>query len=290
MKGVSLMNSAKLHNGKIITAKEYNSNLHGTRIYCIDKACHNVPVIYIKGNETTVPHFRTSGHNNSKHHEGCGFYKPLSFEESIQKVKEYQQELLDQGVKENIIRLNLNKLDPDYVKSEVDREEKEKRVNDPTEIKIKQDAETPASISSLKSVVKLFSTYEPDILSSILVNIKGKKIPISQLILSTEQAHNLLWNGESIDKLNYFVYGTVENVQRREKVYYINFKRVNDVFFSLVVFDKYFKHFTYSDEELIGKQVLAWGGLAKNTFNEKNTTIMAIKSNRYIEYVPEKKM
>lgn len=213
----------------------------------------------------------------------------MSFEESIQKVQEYQQELLGQGVKENVIRLNLNKLDPDYVKPEIEREEKKKKVKDPTEIKVKQESETPNSISSLKSIVKLFSTYEPDVLSSILINVKGKKIPISQLILSTEQAHNLLWNGESIDKLSYFVYGTVENIIRREKVYYVNFHKVNNILFSLVVFDKYFKHFTYSDESLIGKQILAWGGLAKNTFNDKNTTIMAIKSNSYIEYLPSLK-
>jgi hypothetical protein len=282
------MNSALLYNGKVITAAEYNPDSHGHRIYCIDKSC-KAPVIYVN-TESSIPHFKTTGKNEeSKHTDKCGFFKPLSFEESIQKVNEYQQELLDQGIKENVIRLNMSKLDPDYEGKQVERDESEKKEKDPSEIKVKQESATPNSIGSLKAIVKLLTSYEPDILASILVNVKGKKIPLSQLVISHDKAHELLWNGQAIENLSYFVYGTIENVIRREKVYYISFKPINNVRFSLVVFEKYFKHFTYTDEQLIGKDVLAWGsGLKKNVYNKKNTTEMVIKSKKYIEFLPQR--
>lgn len=283
------MNSALLHNGKVVTAAEYNPDVYGNRIYCIDKSC-KAPVIYVAGTESSVPYFKTTGKNEeSKHTEKCGFYKPLTFEESILKVKEYQAELLEQGIKETVIRLNLNRIDPDYEAKQVEREESEKKTKDPNEIKVKQENATPTSIGSLKAIVKLLTSYEPDILASILISVKGKKIPISEIVISHDKAHELLWADQAIDSLSYFVYGTIEQVFRREKVYYINFKPVRNVLFSLVVFDKYFKHFTYTDEQLIGKNVLAWGGIRKNTFQDKNTSEMIIKSNKYIEFLPNRK-
>lgn len=278
------MNSAILHNGQVVLAKEYNAEVHGNRIYCIDKSC-KAPVIFVPGGENIAPHFKTTGKNASKHAITCGFFKPLSFAETIEKVEEYQNDFLERGLKETIVRLNLNKIDPDYEPRTIEREENKDKKTDTDKIKIKEKNETPASIGSLKSVVKLITSYEPDILSSILVNVKGKKIPISSLIVNQEKAHDLLWNGGLIPNINYFVYGVIETVLRREKVIYINFKPVNKILFSLIVFDKYFKYFTYRDEELIGKQVLAWGVLQKNTYKEKNTTEMAIKSDRYIEIV-----
>ncbi|MFT9493867.1 MULTISPECIES: hypothetical protein [Bacillota] len=280
------MNSALLHSGKVISAAEYNVDVHGHRIFCIDKSCR-APVIYVAGTETSVPYFKTTGKNDdSKHTISCGFYKPLTFEESIQKVGEYQAELSDQGIKETVIRINLNKIDPDYEAKQVERNEQEPKEKNPNEVKIKQDKAAPNSISSLKSVVKLLTSYEPDTLASILVNVKGKKIPLSHIIISYEKAHELLWSGQAVEGLSYFVYGTIEQVYRREKVYYINFKPINNVLFSLVIFDRYFKHFTYSDEQLIGKKVLAWGPLRQNSFkDQKNTSEIIIKSNKYIEFI-----
>lgn len=179
----------------------------------------------------------------------------------------------------------MNKIDPDYLGRQVEREENEKKAQDPNEVKVKQESATPNSIGSLKAIVKLLTSYEPDTLASILVSVKGKKIPISQLILSHDKAHELLWADRAIESLRYFVYGTVEKLIRREKVYYINFKPVNDVMFSLVIFDKYFKHFTYTDEQLVGKNILATGLLKKNVYKDKNTTEMVIKSNKYLEFL-----
>jgi hypothetical protein len=51
------------------------------------------------------------------------------------------------------------------------------------------------------------------------------------------------------------------------------------------VFEKYFKHFTYTNEQLEGKNVLAWGILKKNVYKDKNTTEMVIKSNKYLEFI-----
>jgi hypothetical protein len=108
------------------------------------------------------------------------------------------------------------------------------------------------------------------------------------MVISHERAHELLWNGKLIDSLSYFVYGIIEQVLRREKVLYVNLKPVNNVYFSIVIFEKYFKHFTYTDEQLIGKNVLAWGGIRRNTFQEKNTSEIIIKSNKYIEFLKGK--
>lgn len=278
-----MVNSAILHNGKVVTAREYQPEFHGNRIYCIDKSC-KAPVIFVQGNESMAPHFKTTGKNDSRHVETCGFYKPLSFLDSIRKVEEYQNELLEQGIRENVIRINLNKLDPDYESRVVNREDKGKKKEEPDQIKIKRESETPATIGSLSSIVKLMTSYEPDILSTILVNIKGQKIPISSIIVDQEKAHRLLWEEtESMVTNNYFVYGEVDAVIRREKVIYINLKPLNKILFSIVLFDKYFKYFSYTDDQLVGKQILVWGELNKNTYNDKNTTEMVIKSDKYIE-------
>lgn len=281
------MNSAMLHNGKIISAKEYNSELHGSRIYCIDSKCKS-PMIFIPQTETTMAYFKTTGKNQSIHTAECGFFKALDFHESINKVSQYQTELKESGIKETIISLNLNSIDPDYEKKVIDKEEAEKKDKDPSEIKVKKENEPPKTITSLKSVVKLITSYEPDLLAGVLISFKGNRIPLSQLILSHEQAHELLWSDRAIDKLQYFVYGTIEKVVRREKVIYINFKSTDSTTrFSLVVFDRYFKHFTLSDNELIDKAVLVAGSLRKNTFNDKNTTEMIVKSNKYLSNLPK---
>jgi hypothetical protein len=277
------MNSAILHNGQVVTAKEYIADIHGSRLYCIDKSC-KTPVIFITGNETIMPHFKTTGKNDSKHVTTCGFYKPLSFIDTVRKVEEYQDDLLDRGIRETVIRVNLNKLDPDYQPKTIDKEENEDKKEEKNKIKVKSESETPATIGSLASVVKLITSYEPDILSSIIVNIKGNKMPISSIIIDQEEAHKLLWEKpEELHSSHYFVFGEVDAVLRREKVIYINFKPLNKVLFSIVLFDKYFKHFDYTDENLIGKKVLAWGMLNKNTYKDKNTTEIVIKSDKYIE-------
>jgi hypothetical protein len=252
------------------------------------KAC-KTNIIYVPGTDSTVPYFKTTGKNeDSKHKQSCGFFKILTFEESIAKVNEYQDELLDKGIPETIIRLNMAQLDPDYQKKVVEREEsQEKKVKDPNEIKVKQESSTPNSISTLKAVVKLLTSYEPDTLATILVSVKGRKIPLSKIVVSSERAHELAWSGEADDTPSYFVYGTIQKVIRREKVIYLNFEPVNNVVFSLVIFDNYFKHFTYKDEQLVDRKVLAYGfRLKKNEFKGKNTSELHIKSNKYIEFLP----
>lgn len=283
-KEMSVLNSAITYNGSVVTAREYSKEVHGNRLFCIDSGC-KVPVIHIPESENKAAYFKTTGKNDSKHATGCGFSKPLTFEESVKKVEEYQGELFEKGITEKVIRVNLNKLDPDYEPREVNKENAKKK-KDPEEVKIKSENATPSSIGSLKSIVKLMTSHEPDILSSILVNVKGKKIPISSLIVDQKKAHNLLWSEKSFPYIGYFVYGKVESVLRRQKVIYINFSLKDNVPFSLVIFDKYFKHFNYTDSELEGKNILAWGILRKNTFQEKNNTEMAIKSDGYIEFLP----
>lgn len=281
------MHSALLDDGKVVTAKAYDESLHGVRIVCMDKSC-GVPVYFIPGSKEVVPHFKTSGKGKSIHKEGCGFAKKLTFQESVAKVSEYQASLREQGIREFVVRLNLNSIDPDFVARTNEIEPKEKEPADKKELDsdaLKEDKTTPQSIGSLRSVKKLFTTVEPDLLAAIIVSVKGKRIPISELIRHHQIAHTALWEGTTLD-VPYFIHGSIEKVIRREKVWYIMFTATENTFFSLVIFNRHFKYFTFKDSELIGKDVLAYGMLKKNEFNkEKNVTEMIIKSNKYIEFL-----
>lgn len=281
------MHSALLRDGKVITAKSYTEELHGIRLTCMDKSC-GVPVIYIPESDGGIAHFKTSGKGDSIHKEECGFAKKLTFQQTVAKVSEYQTSLREQGIREFVVRLNLNSIDPDFEPKEVNREPSEKDEKDKPELDekvLKESKPTPSSIGSLKSVKKLFTTVEPDLLASILVSVKGTKIPISELIRSNQDAHIALWENRSPD-LPYFIHGRVEKVVRRERVWYIKFEAEDASFFSLVVFEKHHKYFTLKDEELIGKDILAYGYLKKNEFNkDKPATDMIIKSNKYLEFL-----
>lgn len=85
------MLSAKLHNGQIISSIDYDVNIHGNRIFCIDKKC-GAPLSFVQGNESRIAHFKTSGKGDSLHKNDCGFYQPLDLVESIKKVREYQKD------------------------------------------------------------------------------------------------------------------------------------------------------------------------------------------------------
>lgn len=282
------MQSAVLASGKIITADEYNPDIHGNSLRCYDVSC-KAPVIFVKGGDNVTSHFKTTGKSEeNKHHPNCGFFRPLSFFETIDKVEEYQDGMLDGGIKQNIVKINFNKLDPDYEPKIVEREEKEKKPVNPSEVKIKQEKETTQNIGSLKAIVNLLTTYDPGILSSIVVQVKGTKIPISKLILHSDKAYPLHWTDHLLE-VPYLIYGKVKRVIRREKVYYIAFESSNSSNFSLVIFDKYFKHFTLRDEQLVGKEIITYGYLKKNAFNQaKKRSELSIKSDKFIQILPNK--
>lgn len=281
------MQSAITTEGKVVTAKAYDEKIHGTHIVCMDKSC-NVPVHFIPGTKDINPYFRTSGKGDSVHAVDCGFAKKLSFQESVAKVSEYQTSIKEQGIREFVVRLNMDSLDPDYKTKVVERKQSEPNEREPDELgedALKEEKATPKSIGSLKSVKKLFTTVEPDLLASIIVTTKGKYIPISELIRAYDSAHTALWEDEIID-VPYFIHGVIDRVIRRKKVWYINFVPKDNVYFSLIVFDKHFNLFTLKDDELVGKEVLAFGMLKKNTFDkEKKRTEMVIKTNKYIEFL-----
>ena len=102
------MNSAILQDGKVVSAKEYISSVHGTRLYCMDRSC-NAPVIYVPGSDNVAVHYKTTGKSDSRHNEDCAFYKPLNFFETVKKVEQFQTEYEEQVMNETIIRINLNK-------------------------------------------------------------------------------------------------------------------------------------------------------------------------------------
>lgn len=281
------MHSAIDGNGKVVTARAYDEMINGLRMFCIDKTC-GAPLIHVPESEEVVAHFRTTGRQPSIHHGECGFAKKLTFKETVAKVSEYQVSLREQGIREFVVKLNLKSIDPDYEAKEVNRDTKEKDKKDATELDsnaLKDSKPTPASLSSLKSVKKLFTSLEPDLLASIIISVNGKRIPISELIRSTENAHTALWNDKTLD-LPYFIHGKVEKVVKLAKVTYINFETINNCYFTLVVFAKHFDYFTLTEEDLVGKEILAYGYLRKNTFKEdRPVTEMVVKSNKYIEYI-----
>lgn len=281
------MHSAVLPNGKIVTAIEYEYERHGAIFYCMDHSC-KVPVHFVKGDGTNIaPHFKTSGKGESIHTSSCGFTKKLTFEETVEKVEEYQAFIQAQGLREFVVKLNMDKLDPDYVPKEVNRAPAEKEKEPPQEIDeklLKEKSETPSSLSSLKSIKKLFQSVSPDLLASIIISIKGNRIPISKIICYYEKAHELLWKNATLD-VPYFVYGKVEKVIRREKVWYITLHSQR-YYFTLIIFERYFKHFTYRDEDLLDKEILAMGYLRKNDYQkDSQSTEMVIKSDKYIEFL-----
>lgn len=281
------MHSALLPNKSIVTAVAYSEDIHGVIINCMDKSCA-APVFHVPGTPTMAAHFKTSGRGASVHHENCGFARKLTFQETVAKVDEYQTFFQGQGIREFVVRLNMNKIDPDYEPREVDRTPKDKEEEKPGELEsdaLKEENSTPQSISSLRSVKKLFMTVEPDLLASIIIAVNGKRIPISELIRHYDAAHIALWDEQTL-AVPYFIHGRIDRVIRRDKVWYINFVPTENGFFSLIVFDRHFKHFTLKDEELVGKEVLAFGMLKKNTYQkEKKSTEMIIKSNQYLEFL-----
>ena len=276
------MRTALLPDGSMVSAFHYNERVHGKKLYCIDKNC-NAELIFVSGTSTTVPYFKTTGKSKkSRHSILCGFYRPLTFEEGLSKIKEYQNEYLkNDEIEVNVVQLNMERIDPE-LSTEHREEKQEKKSGSRKQRKKSNDDELPKTIGSLQTLVNLFEKFEPDILATIFVEMDGKKIPLSDFILSHDVAHERLWSGKLPNDVHCFVYGIVEQILRRRKVHYINFKPVNNVLFSLVLFEPYFPYFNYKDEQLLGKKVLAWGQLRKNTYNDKNTSEMIIKSNKYL--------
>lgn len=281
------MYSALLANGKMVTAKAYDEAIHGIQLLCIDKSC-KAPLFFNKGSDQMVPHFKTSGRGTSVHKEGCGFAKKLTFKETVQKVGEYQKTVRQNSIPESLIRLNLNSIDPDHKPRSVNRKSKADTKPDEKEQinqALRGTKPTPQTIGSIRAIKNLFTTVEPDLLASVVVSVQGARLPISELIKSCQDAHDALWK-DNLLNVPYFIHGYIEQVVRRDKVWYINFVTDEKSFFSLVIFKRHFNNFTYKDDELLGRQVLAYGMLKKNDFNQrKKTTEMVIKSDDYLDFL-----
>jgi hypothetical protein len=284
------MRTALLIDGTLIHADDYNESQH-FNILCLDKSCR-APLIFVPKSEKASSHFKTIGKNSdSKHSATCGFYQPLDIVDSIEKVAEYQYDILKATtIKKTIISLNMRRLDPEHVPIATEREQTENEQEPEDNIKTKEKSENPSSISSLKSVVKLMVQYEPDLLSTIFFNIgSGRKVPLSNMILSQERAHQLLWADGVIREVGYFVYGRISEIKRREKVMYISLEKVHDIPFTIVIFEKHFKYFKIPEDKLKDKDVLIYGILRKNDYQDRNTTEIVIKSDKYIEFLKRKR-
>src|SRR5690606_32545476 len=188
-----------------------------------------------------------------------------------------------EGVPKQVINLNLRRLDPDYVAKEpVERKEKTPETED--KIKVKDDKEAPGTIGSLKSIVKLLTSYEPDLLASIVFNVGGgRKMPLSSIVLSPDRAYDLLWQDQTIPRMQYFIHGKVREVTRLERVMFIVLEHDDeDKPITTVIFAAYVKCFRYDKNALIGKNFLIFGALRKNSFRDANRAQAVIKSSNYI--------
>jgi hypothetical protein len=285
------MQTAKLSNGTILSALEYSPQKHGFEIYCLDKNC-SAPLIFVDRNTRNssdvqvAAHFKTTGKDEStRHKKGCGFYDSLDVIEAIEKVNEYQQQILEaEGTPKNVIRLSLNLLDPDHVKDE--RGEKEKSDNkDETDPKVKDTKQQPTVISSMKSIIKLLTDFEPDILGTVYFSVNGRKLPMSQLVLSPRRAYHLVWEGTPIPKMKYFVYGKILNATKLKNLLFLDFENIDDSSqpFSIVVFENYFKNFKYSPDEVKGRYVLVYGALRQNDYQNRRKTEIILKTDKYFQ-------
>jgi hypothetical protein len=173
------MRTAFLPDGRLVHSDEYVDSMHGFDILCIDRSCR-APLIHVQRTEKAASHFKTIGKSfETKHSTSCGLHEPLDIVESIEKVTEYQSEVLQSNTKKKLISLNMRRLDPDYEpkKTDKDQDQSQQSGKDPDNIKTKDKNESPNSISSLKSVVQLMTNYEPDLLSTIYFNIgNGRKV------------------------------------------------------------------------------------------------------------------
>jgi len=280
------MNAARLQDGTIIAAKDYCLSEHGAAIYCMDIAC-KVPVHYVQKSEKNA-FFKTSGKGESVHKELCAFATKMTFERSLFKVTQFQQELKSK-IDPIIVRLNTDKLDPDYIPKTVTRNssgnQEQQKEGKTRESKGKADGQNPPqAVSNLKNLKKLFQTEEPDLLASIYANYNGYKLPITELISDQYLAAKKLWQGTALN-VPYFIYGEITKIVRLEKVWYFNMG-IGSNPFTLVVFEKYFEHFTFTDEDLLNRPILVMGRLKKNDFHKgKFATEMFIKSNTFIEFL-----
>lgn len=275
------MFSARLEDKRIITTSEYD---HASEIFCIDKNC-DATVIFIAQTPDKAAHFKTTGKGSSVHHENCGYAVERDFKSKLELVSSYQKENIKQNVREFPVRLDFNKLDPDYVARNITRSESAE--GNPAEeldkSNFKDLTPTPKTISSLKSIKRLFKTVEPDLLASIVINVKGVKIPLSEIICTPEAAHDMLWN-DLDQKITYFVHGHITKIVNREKVKYITLQtEAVEHPMTLVIFDKYLKHFEHNDKDILFKDILACGYLKKNEFGNKQGTEMILKSSKYLE-------
>ena len=280
------MLTALLPGGSIVHASEYDNRKHSLTLACMDPQC-KAPVVYVEESERASAHFKTVGKSHDTRHKiTCGFFSPLDVVGAINKVAEYQQVVMDSpSVPKHVVTLNLKKLDPDLMSKTVEKKEKKEEEEEDV-LKAKAENKTPSTINTLKGIVKLLSGYEPDILASIYFNVGGRKLPMSEVILSPIRAYDMLWEDRTIRGMQYFIYGKVVDIRKLEKVMYIDLESLEgDRPFTVVIFANYFQHFKLRLEELKNKDILVFGELRKNEYKDRKKSEIIIKSHKYIELI-----
>lgn len=248
----------------------------------MDVACR-VPVHFVQKSKKAA-FFKTTGKGESVHKDLCAFATKMTFERSLFKVTQFQKEIQSK-VEPIIMKLNIDKLDPDYIPKTINRTGLNKTPGSSSRVVTDESDKKPQAVTNLKSLKKLFQTEEPDYLATIYANYNGYKLPITEIISDQYLAAKKLWQGTALN-VPYFIYGEITKIVRLDKVWYFNMGESSSSPFTLVVFERNFKHFTYTDEELLNRPILVTGRLKKNDYKKDEfVTEMIIKANSFIEFL-----
>ncbi|MTI80031.1 MAG: hypothetical protein FH758_03960 [Firmicutes bacterium] len=261
------MQNARLSNGQIINVYEYDHEIHGENIFC--RHC-KAKLIYVgTGNRNSGPFFRTTGHNDSIHEDDCPEKREVKTIKTLKTINDYTVDINKVNLNDNhIIKVNLdnNLAGSSHGKiSEVNKNDSKKKLNYTLNSKNRKKQLTK-NITSLTTIANLLQKCSAEELKKIALDIKGKLMLVSQLVIDQNKAYEISRTGNFYSPW-FVVHGKVRSVKKLDKVLFINFDEQDGLKpFTAYVFSGHYKYFTYTNEQLEGKHILVHG---KIKFNEK---------------------
>ncbi|MBM7854929.1 hypothetical protein JOC37_001309 [Desulfohalotomaculum tongense] len=262
------MQNARLPNGQIINAYEYDRLIHGDKIYC----CYcKAEVIYVGiGNRNNVPFFRTTGRNKSVHEDYCPEKRQIKQIKTLKALNKYTVDINKANLNDfHVIKVDFSNNDiariPHGEISEISKNNSKKRLNYTLSYSNRKNC-LVRRITSLATIAKILQQNTPEQLRKIALDIGGKMVPINQLVIEQNKAYEISKTGNFY--LPWFiVYGKVRSVVKLNKIMFINFDEQDGLKpFAAYIFSGYYKYFTYTKEQLEGKHILVQGNIK---FNEK---------------------
>lgn len=275
------MQNARLPDGSIINPKEYIPGIHDGNLRC--PYC-GAKVIFVSTNTTREPFFKTTGKSTeSKHLDNCPQKRNVEVFNSIKQIRNYHPDPTRPSTGQHVLHLELGDLYHERKANtsipEIGWDHPKKQLDYANQYPDKKH-ELPDRARTLKALARYIKNSEA-VLASTIVKFNGAFYPISEIVIDQNMAHDIALTGNELER---FIYGTVFSVVRLEKVMYINFDQQDGALpFTIVVFQKSFKKFTYTKEKLEGKNVLVRGIIRFNS--RTNQTETTVWSNSQLEWV-----